>query len=86
MFCEYGTVLLHVGTNDIANLADSTTFFDLMDHYKLLFIVDFIKFKRSRAKVLILSLTTRPLYFEHMQPLIWGINNALSSGAGFTSI
>ena len=77
MLCEYGTVLLHVGTNDIANLSDRTTFFDLMDRYKLL--VDFIKFKCSRAKILILGLIPRPKDFVHTHPLIWGINNALQS-------
>ena len=77
MFCEYSTFLLHVGTNDIANLASNTTFFDLMDRYKLL--VDFIKFKCPRAKVLILGLIPRPKDFGSTQPLLWGVNNALQS-------
>ena len=74
---DFDIIILHVGANDIGNMAHDTTFFTVMDRFKLL--VDFIKLRNRKCKILIFGLIPRPVDFLGTQPLLWGVNNALQS-------
>ncbi len=73
----YTAVLLHLGTNDIANLTPDTTFDEVMGRFQNL--VSMLNFRNRSIVILIAGILPRPKDFENSKFLIWGLNNALQS-------